>query len=81
MELHGPGLAVSAIKPADDGDGMVLRCVNLLDRVVAGAWDVPGLRNADLVRLDETSLGALSVEGDRVAFSAQPRAIVSVRAR
>lgn len=81
VELHGPGLAVSAIKPADDGDGMVLRCVNLLDRVVAGAWDVPGLRNADLVRLDETSLGALSVEGDRVAFSAQPRAIVSVRAR
>jgi len=81
VELVGAGLAMSAVKPAEDGDGLVLRCVNLLDRDVPGAWILPGMTEAGLVRLDESPLSSLRVEGDRVAFTARPHAIVSIRVR
>ena len=96
-ELHGDGLAMSAIKPADDGDGIVLRCVNLLDRPVRGAWTLgrapSGVRRArldetpldepalDETSPDETAPDAPVVDGARISFSAGPRAIVTIRVR
>lgn len=81
FELAGAGLAVSAIKPSEDGTGVVLRCVNLLDRAVQGAWRVPGPASAFLARLDETILGSLACRDGMVPFEAQPRAIVTILVR
>jgi alpha-mannosidase len=80
-ELAGDGLAFSAIKESEDGGWLVLRCVNLLERPVAGSWALPSLREAFLARLDETPLAPLEVHDDRVEFLAPPRGIVSILAR
>ncbi|HSA55629.1 MAG TPA: hypothetical protein VLE53_07980, partial [Gemmatimonadaceae bacterium] len=81
VELVGAGLACSAIKPAEDGAWTILRCVNLLDTAVRGAWKMRGVVEARLARLDETPLGALAVETGRVAFEAPPRGIVTILVR
>ncbi len=38
--LEGEGLAFSAIKPSARGEWLVLRCVNLLERAIEGAWSL-----------------------------------------
>jgi hypothetical protein len=52
----GGGVVARAVKPADAGDGIILRCVNLDDASRAARWRVPwpGVQ-ARLVRLDESS--------------------------
>jgi len=82
VELDGDGLAFSACKESEDGEWMVLRCVNLTERAVAGRWHSGArLREASIARLDETPLGSLAVDGDGVSFTAEPRAIVTVLVR
>lgn len=81
LALRGEGLALSSCKEGEDGRSLVLRCVNLLDRTVEGAWQLAGVRQAWLARLDETPLGALDVRGERAAFHAPPRAVVTVLLR
>ena len=76
--LDGDGLAYSACKESEDGLGIVLRCVNQLDRVVEGAWRLPQVRQAWLARLDETLLGSLTIDGDCVRFTAPPHAVVTI---
>ena len=76
--LEGDGLAYSACKESEDGLGIVVRCVNQLDRVVEGAWRLPQVRQAWLARLDETLLGSMTVDGDCVRFSAPPHAVVTI---
>jgi alpha-mannosidase len=81
VELHGDGLAFSALKERENGKGIVARCMNLLDREVAGTWSFGGLRihSATLARLDETPLEPLAVrESGRVPFVAGPRAVVTI---
>jgi hypothetical protein len=80
-QLHGRGLAFGAIKESEDGLWMVLRCVNLLDEVVSGAWRLPSVRDACLARLDETPLAARPVESGVVHFEAPPRGIVTLLVR
>jgi len=81
-ELIGAGLACSAIKESEDGRWLVLRCVNLTDEHVAGAWRLPfTVDEARLSRLDETVGGAASADGQDVTFSAGPRAIATILVR
>jgi mannosylglycerate hydrolase len=82
-ELVGEGLVFSAMKPAEDGRGVVLRCYNPLERPVAGAWRLAWpVGSARLARLDETPLSSLPLAPDgSVAFDAPPRAIVTVLLR
>jgi alpha-mannosidase len=82
VELLGDGLAVSACTESEDGAWLVLRCVNLLDRAVEGAWrlGVP-CRDASLARLDETPLERLPVRDGTVTFTAPPRGPVTVLVR
>ena len=78
-ELIGAGLAFSAIKESEDGRWLVLRCVNLTNEQVAGAWHLPfAVEEARLSRLDETVGAPASIEGQDVTFTAEPRAIVTV---
>jgi alpha-mannosidase len=82
VELVGEGLAFSAAKESEDGEWLVLRCVNLLDTECAGAWTVgSAAREARLARLDETGLEALVVDGGTVGFVAPARAIVTILVR
>ncbi|MCC6929605.1 MAG: hypothetical protein IT359_11500 [Gemmatimonadaceae bacterium] len=77
--LEGEGLAFSACKRSEDGRALVLRCVNLLDVTVEGAWTVRGASSACLARLDESALAALPVREGRIDFIAPPRAVVTIR--
>ena len=85
LELIGDGLAFSACKPRDDGgDGLVLRCTNLTERAVRGAWCFGSpVREASLARLDETPIAGPppAVRGGTVEFDAPPRAVVTLLVR
>jgi alpha-mannosidase len=80
--LSGDALVFSAMKPAEDGGGIMLRCFNARARPIDGAWRVPWtVRSADLCRLDETPLERLQVTDGLVRFAAGPRAVVSALLR
>jgi len=80
--LDGEGLVASAVKPALDGRGTILRCWNARAVAVEGSWLVPWrVRRAAWCRLDETEVAALRVRGGRIAFEAPPRGMVSIRIR
>jgi len=79
--LAGTGLAFRALKPAEHGEGLVLRCVNLTRRAQRGEWRFPfPLIRAFRARLDETVETELPLSPDRrvVAFRAGSREIVTV---
>jgi mannosylglycerate hydrolase len=82
ISLEGEGLAFACAKESEDGQWLVLRCVNLLDEQRAGSWrlGVP-VREAHIARLDETGISPAAVDGDRVSFEARPRAVVTVLVR
>ncbi|HEU4698692.1 MAG TPA: glycoside hydrolase family 38 C-terminal domain-containing protein [Gemmatimonadales bacterium] len=82
IELAGEGLVFSALKPAEHGDALVLRCWNASDRAVEGAWHFPApVGRAARTRADETELAPLPLAdgGRTVPFIAAPHAIVTVR--
>ncbi len=83
IDLTGDGLVFSAVKPAEDGDGMVLRCWNARDVAVDGAWRVrPEPASAERTRADERPGERLPIErGGLVRFRAAARQIASVRIR
>lgn len=81
VALRGTGLTCTTIKESEDGEWIVLRCVNLLDDPVEGAWRLSGVREARLARLDETPRGALTVQDGEITFEAAPRAIVTILVR
>jgi alpha-mannosidase len=79
--LEGQGLVFSALKPAQLGSPMVLRCYNATNRKVAGAWHFgAGVKTAHRVRADEREAVALVLEqrGNVVRFVAEPRELVSI---
>jgi mannosylglycerate hydrolase len=81
-ELVGSGLAFSAMKESEDGEWLVLRCVNLRDDEVAGRWRLPfAVREARTARLDETIISDMVTIGSEVEFLAASRAIVTILVR
>jgi hypothetical protein len=80
-ELDGDGLSMTSIKESEDGEWLVLRCVNVLDQPVAGSWTLSGIREAMLARLDETPLEGVPVNDNRIEFVAPARGIVTLRVR
>ena len=80
----GPaGLVLSACKPAEDGDGFVLRLLNPTDAALAGTVDVLlPVDSVESVRLDETPDGAdVRLDGGRVHLEVGPHALRSIRLR
>lgn len=80
-ELRGTGLSFRALKPREEGPGVVARCVNLTPRARAGRWIWPtGVSRAFRSRLDETPVQELPLTGDRrtIAFDAAPREVVTI---
>jgi alpha-mannosidase len=81
VELEGTGLVLSAVKPAEQGPGVVLRCCNLTGRPAAGLWRVGwDLARARRVRADEREPEEIVLAGDRrtVRFTAPPHGIVTL---
>jgi hypothetical protein len=82
LELEGDGLAFSTAKESEDGEWLVLRCVNVTEKPTRGTWHLPFVpREATLARLDETPLGALSPAASSISFSAAGRAVVTILVR
>ena len=82
IELHGAGLVLSAIKDSEDGQWIVVRCINLDDEEREGRWSFGfPVAEARLARLDETPIVELPVDGGTVAFSAGPHAVTTILAR
>jgi 2-O-(6-phospho-alpha-D-mannosyl)-D-glycerate hydrolase len=81
VTLEGTGLVLSAVKPAQAGSPMVLRCYNASARKAAGAWRFgDGVKSAHRVRADERESVALVLEqrGNVVRFVAEPHEIVTI---
>jgi len=81
IALEGAGLVFSALKPAQIGSPMVLRCYNATGRKTAGAWRFgDGIKTAHRVRADEREAVGLVLEqrGRIVRFVAEPHEIVSI---
>jgi hypothetical protein len=83
IELEGEGLVLSAARPAEDGDGMILRCWNARETIADGRWRLrPPARQAERSAADERAGQAMPVSADgSVAFQAGPRELVTVRVR
>ena len=82
LELFGRGLAFSSAKQSEDGQWLVLRCVNLLEETVTGSWRLNAeVAEAHIARLDETILVPAELREGVVSFTASPRAVVTILVR
>ena len=82
VELFGDGLAFSACKPAEQPGWTVVRCLNVLDVAVDGAWRFERpVTHAVRARLDETLGDPLQPRADAVQFTAAPREVVTILVR
>ena len=75
FRLEGEGLVLSAVKPAEDGPGLVLRCCNLTGSATAGRWiSSEPLSGAWLVQADEAlpEEQSLDQDGRAVRFAVGP---------
>ncbi len=82
LELAHGQLVLSAIKPAEDGKGLVVRLWNPTGkkrRDTLRFWKKPA--SAETLRLDETGGKRLAVKGAEMAIEAGPHRIVTVRVR
>jgi alpha-mannosidase len=81
-KLEGEGLVLSAVKPADTGPGLILRCCNLTGTATAGRWiSTEALTGAWLVQADETLPEELSLEDDgrAIRFAVGPHQIITLK--
>src|SRR5262249_2845236 len=70
-EVVGDGLAFSTLKESENGEWLVLRCVNRREEERHGVWRLPfEVREAHLARLDETLMTPLTPAGADVPFLA-----------
>jgi mannosylglycerate hydrolase len=82
IALEGEGLAFSSAKESEDGQWLVLRCVNLLDEPRAGSWRLGApIAESQLARLDETIVEPAHAAGETVSFLAAPRAVTTILVR
>ena len=83
VTLEGPGLAFSALKESEDGEWIVLRCVNLAGDAVSGRWRLGWrITEARTSRLDETPGDPVPVEqGAALSFDVPPHGIHTILVR
>jgi alpha-mannosidase len=81
LRLEGYGLVFSALKPAEQGDAMVLRCYNATGKPTAGLWHFNHpVSSAKRARADELGLHDIRLgEGGRIVpFHAAAHEIVTI---
>jgi mannosylglycerate hydrolase len=82
VRVSSTAFQVSAIKRAEDGDGLIVRVYNTLDDAAQTTIDVP-LANGRVssVNLNEEHIRDLDRNGDGVHITARPNEIVTLRWR
>lgn len=79
VALVGKGLSFSCARESENGEWLVLRCVNLLEEKITGSWRLGRtVREAHTARLDETPLARLKTRDDTIPFVAPPRGVVTI---
>jgi hypothetical protein len=79
LDIDFPGGPVLALKVAEDGQRLILRCWNVLERSVEGSLKLPrGWVRAEMCDALERPMGPLPVSQQRVKFTAPPRGINTV---
>jgi len=79
LEISFDGGPVLAVKTAEDGERLILRFWNVLDRTVEGGVMLPErFGRAELCDALERRKASLPVRGDRAMFTAAARGIVTV---
>jgi alpha-mannosidase len=81
IRLEGYGLVFSALKPAEHGDAMVLRCYNATGQPTAGLWHFgQPVSSARRARADEVGLHDIRLgDGGRIVpFHAAAHEIVTI---
>ncbi|MDQ3208175.1 MAG: glycosyl hydrolase-related protein, partial [Gemmatimonadota bacterium] len=81
VRLEGYGLVFSGLKPAEQGDAIVLRCYNATARPTAGLWHLgEPVSSAQRARADERPLHDIRLgEGGRIVpFHAAAHEIVTI---
>jgi alpha-mannosidase len=82
VALSGDGLAFSAVKESEDGQWIVLRCINVCDEPVDGVWTLPfDVHDARLARLDETPIAEIDAVARAVHFRAGARDVATILVR
>ena len=83
LRLEGKGLVFSSAKPAEQGQGLVLRCWNARGEAVSGAWRLDRVAARALrVRADERAVvGELGLAdgGHTVPLVVEPHGIATVK--
>jgi len=79
LDVRFAGGPVLALKVAEDGERLILRLWNVLDRPVAGSARLPdGFGRAERCDALERPRQELPVERGRAAFAADPRGILTI---
>lgn len=83
FRLGRNGILLSALKPAEDGDGFVVRVLNPTDGALEARMTIAvPIRSVESVRLDETADGGeVTRDGDSLRCAVPPHGLRSVRVR
>jgi alpha-mannosidase len=82
LEIDSPAFHVSAIKRAEDGDGVIVRIYNATSSDAEAAIDLKPMQGpVMLVNLNEESLAEIPRIDGQVLVSARPNEIISLRFR
>lgn len=82
LDIDSTAFQVSAIKRAEDGDGVIVRVYNALDEAAEGTVDLTPLSgDVSMVNLNEEHITEVPRVGAAVPISARPNEIISLRFR
>jgi alpha-mannosidase len=80
LKIDSPAFHVSAIKRAEDGDGVIVRIYNATSSDAEAAIDLKPMQGpVMLVNLNEESLAEIPRIDGQVLVSARPNEIISLR--
>ncbi len=82
LSVDAPGFVVSAIKRAEDGDGIIVRLYNTLDEEASTTVDLPAAPGGvSMVNLNEEHIDDIERDEDGVSITARRNEIVTLRFR
>ena len=78
LRLDGEGVELSALKPAEDGDGIIVRVYNIGDEASAGIIAVgEPVSSVEAVNMNEEDSGPVVIQGGRVRLDMGPNQITT----
>ena len=80
VKLTNPQTIIETVKPAEDGNGVIVRVYECAGKCAKTNLEVSGaIRKAEIIDLMETSLADAPADNGRISLSLQPFQIVSLR--